>query len=160
MSSDSTELLDICGRIEKLTSELYYYFSKLYLDMPDLTRLWIKTAQEEENHMFQFQMAVRLSKSATFTTAISMVHAQQALDMITGVRERVRKNPPTWHNALKLAIELEERMSRFHTNSALIFDDETFNSLYQAMMQHDEDHIRALSGYLEAPTDQEALSLL
>jgi rubrerythrin len=155
MPPDGTELLDICGRIEKMTSELYYYFSEVYRDMPDLSRLWIQTAQEEENHMFQFQMAVRLSKSATFTTAVSTTHAQQALDMITGVQERVRKNPPTWYNALKLAIELEERMSRFHTDSALVFDDDTFNSLYQAMMKHDKDHVRALSRYLETPTDQE-----
>ncbi len=154
MSSDGTELLEICSRIEKMTSELYYYFSGLYRKMPGLTRLWIKTAQEEENHMLQFQMAIRLSKSATFTTTVSLAHAHQVFDMVTGIQERVRKNPPTWHNALKLAIELEERMSRFHTDTALIFDDDTFNSLYQAMMKHDEDHIRALSNYREAPTDQ------
>jgi len=122
--------------------------------MPDLSRLWIQTAQEEENHMFQFQMAVRLSKSAPFTTVVSMTHVQQALDTIIGLLERVRNNPPTWYNALKLAIELEERMSRFHTNSALVFDDDTFNSLYQAMMKHDQDHIEALSRYLEMPTDK------
>jgi rubrerythrin len=155
MPPEGSELLDICGRIEQKTSELYYYFAELYRDMPDLSRLWTKTAQEEENHMYQFQMAARLSKSASFTTMISTTQARQALDMVTGVRERVMKHPPTWFNALKLAIELEERVSRFHTNSALVFDEDTFNSLYHAMMQYDQDHVRALSSYLELPTDQE-----
>ncbi|HEY4743967.1 MAG TPA: hypothetical protein VIH45_04860 [Desulfuromonadaceae bacterium] len=155
MPPDVNELLDICSSIEQKTAELYFFFSELYREMPDLARLWRKTAQEEENHMRQFQMAVRLSKNSTFTAAVSPLHAQQALDMITGLLERLREHPPTWHNALKFAIELEDRLSRFHTATALVFDDSSFNALYQAMMKHDQDHVQALSRYLESPTDQE-----
>lgn len=155
MPPDVNELLDICSCIEQKAAELYFFFSEQYREMPGLARLWKKTAQEEENHMRQFQMAARLGKGATYTSAVSPVHARQALDMITGLLERVKAHPPTWYNALKFAIELEDRLSRFHTDTALVFDDDTFNKLCKAMMKHDQDHVQALSRYLESPTDQE-----
>lgn len=156
MPNTATKLLEICMNIEKETSELYFFFSDLFQELPDLSRLWRKTALEEENHMLQFQMAARLLKSCKFTTTINLTHAQKALDMITGLLEKSREHPPSWHNALMLAIELENRMSHFHTDTALVFKEESFNSLYHAMMKQDQDHVEALSRYLEMPTDQGA----
>ena len=153
----ANELLDICAQIEKKAAEVYFFFGELYRDMPDLAKLWIKTAQEEENHMQQFQLAARLGNNATFTATVSLTQAQQALEMITSLQERLKQNPPTWHTALKFAIELEDRIGRFHTSTALIFDDVAFNSLYKAMMKNDRDHVQSLSRYLANPTDQDTL---
>lgn len=155
MADDITGLLEICTTIESKTAELYFCFSDLYRERPDLSRLWRKTAQEEENHMLQFQLAIKLKKSCAFSAVVSLTQAQQALTMITGLLEKVRERTPTWRNALKFAIELESRLSLFHTNTALVFEEDSFNSLYRAMMKHDQDHVLALSRYLETPTDQE-----
>lgn len=155
MADDIAGLLDICMAIEEKTAELYFCFSDLYREMPDLARLWRKTAQEEENHMLQFQLAGKLQKSCAMTAMINPHQARQALAMITGLLEKVREHPPTWRNALKFAIELENRMSHFHTHTALVFEEDSFNALYQAMMKHDQDHVQALSRYLEMPTDQD-----
>jgi hypothetical protein len=156
MADDITGLLELCTNIEEKTAELYFCFSDLYREMPDLSRLMRKTAQEEENHMLQFQLAAKLKKSCNFTATVSLTQAQQAFNMIAGLLEKVRERPPTWRNALKFAIELENRMAQFHTNTALVFEDDSFNSLCEAMMRHDQDHVVALSRYLEMPTDQEA----
>jgi rubrerythrin len=155
MPSEANKFLDICIRIEKKISELYLFFSEQYREMPELSSLWRKTAHEEENHMLQFQMAARLSKCSKFSAVVSLDNAQQALAMVTGLQKRIMEHPPTWFNALKFAIELEDRMSQFHTHTALAFEDASFNSLYHAMMKHDQDHVQALKRYLEKPTDQE-----
>jgi uncharacterized NAD-dependent epimerase/dehydratase family protein len=105
--------------------------------------------------MLQFQLALKLEKRCNFTTVVSMKHAQQALNMLIGLLEKVGKHPPTWRNALKFAIELESKLSQFHTNTALLFDDDNFITMYHAMMKNDMDHVQALSRYLEMPTDQE-----
>lgn len=157
MPSEANKLLDICIRIEKKISELYYFFSDQYREMPHLSRLWRKTAHEEENHMLQFQMAARLSKCSKFNVVVSLENAQQALAMVTGVKKRIMEHPPTWYNALKFAIELEGRMSHLHTHTALAFEDASFDSLYHAMMKHDQDHVQALKRYLETPADKEVL---
>lgn len=155
MPSEANRLLDICIRIEKKISEIYFFFSEQYREMPDLSHLWRKTANEEENHMLQFQMAARLSKSSKFSAVVSLENAEQALAMVSGLQKRIMEHPPTWYNALKFAIELEDRISHLHTHTALAFEDASFNALYHAMMKHDKDHVQALKRYLEMPTDQE-----
>src|SRR5690242_17328129 len=137
MPSEANRLLDICIHIEKKISELYFFFSEQYGEMPNLARLWRKTAQEEENHMFQFQMAARMSKSLKFSAVVSLGDAEQALRMVSGLQKRIMEHPTTWYNALKFAIELEDRISHLHAHTALAFEDASFNSMYQAMMKHD-----------------------
>ena len=153
MASDSDELLTICTSIEHETAALYLYFCELYHDMPDLSRLLRKMVVEKENHVLQLQLAAKLEQSYEVNAINNLDYAQQLLNLVTGLQEKTKEYPPTWRNALKFAIELENKLSRFYAENALVFAEDSFNSLYMAMKNHDEDHVVVITQYLDAPSD-------
>lgn len=149
MALDSRELFESCALLEEKISQLYYLFAGLYADIPELAALWIKTAEEEENHMRQFELAVRLARSAALSHSIDPGVVGQALDMVTKVTDKVRQSPPSWQGALKLAVDLEEKLARFHMDSAAVYVDDSINNLFKSMMSCDEQHVQSLRNYLE-----------
>jgi rubrerythrin len=69
--------------------------------------------------------------------------------MITKVTDKVRQSPPSWQNALKLAMDLEEKLARFHMDSVAVYDDTSINNLFKSMMSCDEQHVQSLRSYLD-----------
>ena len=153
MKSDSDELLAICTAIEHETGALYLYFSELFLDMPEIARMLRKMMVEKENHVLQLQLAAKLEQRYEVDALKNIDQAQQLLNLVNGLQARVREYPPTWRNALKFAIELENKLSQFYADNALVFAEDSFNSVYMAMKSHDEDQVLAMTQYLDAPTD-------
>ena len=153
MPSDSDELLAICTSIEQKTAALYLYFCDLYREMPDLSRMLKKMIVEKENHILQLQLATKLEQNYEVKTLTNIDYAQQLLNLVTGLQEKVREYPPTWRNALKFSIELEKKMSVFYASNALVFEEESFNLLYMAMKNHDQDHVMAMTQYLKESND-------
>jgi hypothetical protein len=56
----SRTFLDVYMGIETLCADLYHFYSEVFEDIPEASRLWKKTALEEENHKRQFELALRL----------------------------------------------------------------------------------------------------
>jgi hypothetical protein len=148
MKSDSDALLSVCTAIEQETAALYSYFSELFHETPELARMLKKIMVEKENHVMQLQLAAKLEQRCEVDAHINIDMAQQLLNLVTGLQARVREFPPTWRNALKFAIELENKLSLFYADNALVFTEESFNSLYMAMKGHDEDQITVMTHYL------------
>lgn len=149
MALDIRDLFESCALLEEKVAQLYHLFAELYSDIPELTALWIKTAEEEENHMRQFELAGRLARSAALSHSIDPVVVGQALDMVTRVIDKVRQTPPSWQGSLKLAIDLEDKLGRFHMDSAAVYVDDSINNLFKSMMTCDEQHVQLLRNYLE-----------
>ena len=149
MAFDIRELFDSCALLEEKISELYFLFAELYADIPELAALWNKTAEEEENHMRQFELASRMARSAMLSRSIDPALVGQALDMVARVIDKVRQTPPSWQGALKLAIDMEEKLARFHMDSVAEYADDSINSLFRSMMSCDEQHVQSLRSYLE-----------
>lgn len=149
MALDTRELFESCALLEEKVSQLYYLFAGLYADIPELAALWNKTAEEEENHMRQFELAARIARSAPHSHSVDPALVGQALDMITRLTDKVRQTPPGWQGALKLAIDIEEKLARFHMDSVAVYDDDSINNLFKSMMSCDEQHVQSLRNYLE-----------
>ena len=112
-----------------------------------------KMIVEKENHVLQLQLATKLEQNYEVKTLTNIDYAQQLLNLVTGLQEKVREYPPTWRNALKFSIELEKKLSDFYASNALVFAEESFNLLYMAMKNHDQNHIMAMTHYLKESND-------
>ena len=68
-SADVEHLLEVCRRIEFTLASLYRFLSNLYGDIPDIAAVFLKTANEEENHALQFVHALKLPNVIEHPTA-------------------------------------------------------------------------------------------
>jgi hypothetical protein len=54
------QCLDACQEIEEIASKIYYFNADLFAHNDKISRLWRKTAIEEENHALQIVLAKRI----------------------------------------------------------------------------------------------------
>jgi rubrerythrin len=148
MAADIRELLDVCEQLETRVAALYHFFAELYADMPELAALWRKTASEEENHMLQFRLAYRLESIVSLQPLVEVAAVRQTLDRVTELLDKVRQTPPSWQSALRLAIEMEDKLVSLHATTAMSFAEASMNGLFKSMMAHDQQHVQALSNFL------------
>ena len=150
LSLEHLNFLDRCVGFELKLAELYHHFEAIFADDRSLSRLWKKTAREEENHAQQFNLAVRLQGVGMLrlTTDVSKAAANlQGLETFLG---KILEATPSREDALDLAIRLEEQLVLLHMSSIVLFEDQQLKKLFHAMMQHDQGHISTLRDYQAA----------
>jgi rubrerythrin len=139
---DIVRILEICGDIELHCAELYRYYAEIFLENPELSGMWTKTAQEEDNHASQFVLAIKLRRQGMIgSVAVDPYKAENTLRIIKSVYAGVRQNKPAVIDALRSAIKLEERLEEFHMTTVALFTDEAHKNLFNAMMQADQHHL-------------------
>lgn len=138
-------ILEICRDIEVCASELYYYYAEIYQDIPEISQLWKKTAQEEDNHAYQFELALKLCrKDIVQSVAVDIRTAQTILDKLKSLNATAKKIKPSIDDALNLAIRLEEKLSEYHLTSTVQFNDDAHKKLFDSMMKNDRGHVETL----------------
>lgn len=138
-------ILDLCEQIERCNGEIYMYFAKLFSDYPEMTRLWHKTALEEENHALQFSLAKKLRNLKVVEDApLDVTMTEKCLSYVKDVLDVCVSSSPSQIQALETAMKLEERLAEFHANSVAVFVDDSFRKLFTAMMKADRDHFEAI----------------
>src|SRR6185369_17555540 len=63
-------IFKMCSKIEAGFAELYHYYSELFSEDFDASALWKKVANEEENHLRQFEFADRIYRDADFKVLV------------------------------------------------------------------------------------------
>jgi rubrerythrin len=138
------DVLENCIQIERIVGQIYAIFMEQQASCPEYASLWEKTAQEEHNHEQQFLLAKRLACS-TKTDATNSPHpSDELLKKLAALRTRVAEIPLSPSESIRLAIDLEEKLSEFHMDQMHIFIDESTNTLFKSMMDNDNDHIEEL----------------
>jgi rubrerythrin len=137
--------LDQCIQIESLCAELYHYYSDLFRDNEEVSRLWKKTALEEENHQKQFELAYRLREECEFEVKGNIERVKHIHQKFIRLLEHVRQNPPDIVTALQKAIEMEESIADLHMESAVRSRDAHIHDMFQAMRKFDQGHMEALN---------------
>jgi len=137
-------VLQTCQNIELSSAELYELFSQLYRDRSTLSRLWTKTALEEHNHAQQFELAWKMKYEPLASVQVDPWKAENALKIVQGILDNVRRTPPTPLDALRSAIKLEQKLAEFHLGYLATFTDEATASLFKAIMAADREHVAAL----------------
>ncbi len=142
-------LLEKCRTIELLNKELYDRFAETYFDNPEAVYLWRKTASEEENHAEQFSLALKLKKGLLLENSLSIEKADKLIENLNAVIIRVIETPFSLLDALEFAIKIENYLTNFHLSCIATFKDKSFEMLFKAMMNSDQQHIAAIEAFYE-----------
>lgn len=137
-------VLLICAEIENECAGIYWYFSGLFGHDERIAALWHKTAREEENHCSQFKLAQRLQGAGMSSVNMDADKAAHILGRLKSINESVRNSPPSLHDALRLAIDMEERLSEFHASELIEYSDEKLCELFVIMKECDREHTELL----------------
>lgn len=79
------------------------------------------------------------------TDATNSSHSSgELVKKLATLKARVTEIPLSPSESIRLAIDLEERLSTFHMDQMHIFSDESTNRLFKAMMKSDNEHVVAL----------------
>jgi rubrerythrin len=147
-SGSIDHLIDSCRRIEGTLASLYAYFEELHRGTPEVAAVWRKTALEEENHAHQFELASKLPK-AIAEAKVDVLAADQLLEQIQGLDARLRKLAPPPVEALRIVIDVEQSLAKYHMHTIGIFSDPKVQKMFEAMMAADRRHAETLLETLE-----------
>jgi rubrerythrin len=138
--------LELCRDIELYNAELYRYYAEIFqCSDPELSAMWQKTADEEDNHANQFVLAIKLRKqNLILHVGIDSFRATTTLNFVKSIFDGVRKNKPSAVDALRSAIKLEMQLEGLHMDSIAFFNDETHRKLFEAMMKADNAHLERI----------------
>jgi rubrerythrin len=140
--------LEVCMGIENLCAELYHYYSKIYEDIPEASKLWKKTALEEENHQKQFELALRLLNETAFEVPKNNMHRAYFIQYkLLKLTNQIKSSKPELLTAFTKAIEMEEKLADLHISTSLRFEDESMQNLFKALSEADRDHVADLKHY-------------
>lgn len=142
-------LLEKCRKIEMYCAELYQYFTGLFSDNEQAAALFSKTALEEEGHAEQFTFALKLKKQLPCMVVADIKRVDSIVSQLQEVISRVKVSPPTLVSALTSSIKLEKHLYEFHVHMVVMFENQQNMKMFQAMMNHDQDHIGSLQAYLD-----------
>lgn len=138
------QILELCRQIETKCSELYRFFAKVHESNPELKKLWLKTADEEDNHALQFQTALRMLNDLVEKLRVDGQRVQSALEFIQKVLDEAKTAAPSPKKALEQAIQLEETLADLHMHQAGEFKNEADQQMFKAMMAADRQHLELL----------------
>ncbi|MDD2310319.1 MAG: hypothetical protein PHH91_12130 [Desulfuromonadaceae bacterium] len=142
-------ILEKCREIELLSRDLYTCFAGTYVDSAEAIRLWHKTAREEQNHADQFTLALKLRKGLQLHAEISQEKADDIIQKLQGTIAKVTLTPLPLMMALRFAVRLEHLLTELHLSCIAEFSDPSFQSLFNAMMSSDQEHVASLEAFLK-----------
>lgn len=142
-------ILDKCASIESRCADLYRHFAGLHPEHPELGKLWLKTALEEDNHALQFRMLSRMKGEGISGLTTDVAKVNEVLEKLEGLFEQVRSARLSAADALRVGIKLENFLSEFHSTSVVITGDREMAHLLNAMMSIDLDHVARLEKALD-----------
>lgn len=140
----SLNLLELCADIEIKFAELYRFFAELFIENPEISALWNKTANEEDNHAEQFKLAVRLRGAGMETVKVDPSKITYIIEKLNTFLPKFKESNPTLAQALMFAIQLEEKLSDYHMSILVDFADNDLAKLFKAMANNDIGHIDML----------------
>ena len=144
---DQLLFFDVCSKIEGLCAELYHYYSELFLENEEASRLWKKTALDEENHQKMIELANRLRKDCEFELIADIEKPYRVYNKLSAFVAHVRQFPPAIVPAFKNAIEMEEALYDLHIESSVKFKEPQLKVMFNAF-GGDLQHIMALRNFL------------
>lgn len=145
-------LLEKCREIELKCRDLYSCFADIYSDDMDIVRLWRKTAMEEQNHADQFTLALKLKRGLNCLVSVDQAKVESIIAQLAIVFEKIQTAPPRLEDALLASIKLENYLAEFHLACVVIFEDDSYRKMFNAMMASDQEHIASLQAAYDKMT--------
>ena len=137
--------LTICGKIELTMAAIYKHWSRESDHDPELKALWNRMMNEEEEHYQQVELLRRLNRGNDIGRKILtdgqierfLMYAEECLRQVLG-------KVTSEHDALLLAIHLEDTFMEFHASEIFRCEDEQVGSMFRVLSKNDEEHLEIL----------------
>ena len=140
--------LDVCMGIEGLCADLYHHYSKIFEDIPEASRLWKKTALEEEHHLKQFELVLRLMNDTEFEVPKDNLKRVYSIQYkLQKHLEHIKTNRPELMTAVSKSVEMEEILADLHVHTSLNFRDDSMQDLFKALSEADNEHVADMQRY-------------
>jgi rubrerythrin len=152
LNIESLSLLELCANIEMKCAEVYRYFAEFFADVPELSALWRKTANEEDDHAEQFKLAGRLWGAGMQNIKADHLKIQLIIEKLNVLLPSLKKSNPTPKQALMFAIQMEEKLAEYHMSTLIDFADTNVLNLFKTMAKNDVGHIEMLQNALKEIT--------
>ncbi len=143
-------MLTACRSLELSMAGFYEQLATLHDHDHVMARLWKKTAREEMNHAAQFSLLLDTMNDTVAAALVAPSVVDRTRQSIENTIEEYRLHPPSPHEALVAAIDLEEAMADLHADQILVFANPRCKRLLAAMMAADRGHVAALRAALTA----------
>lgn len=143
--SGTKDVLEVCKAVKLACARLYHHFADLFKADRDNLLLWLNTAMEEENHARLFALVDKLRHDDVIE-AIRIDPAEAALTLkhVRSLTRKVKRNPPSMVEALRLAIELQARLDGLMVDNVITFAHDSFDKLFLPITNPENKHIEAL----------------
>jgi len=139
------DVLEVCKGVELACAKLYHYFADLFKNDRESLLLWLNAAMEEENHARLFALVDKLRHDDIIEPIqIDLAEAEVTLQQVRSLVRKVKKNPPSMEEALRLAMELKANLDAFMMENVITFSHKSFEKLFQPITNSDNKHLEAL----------------
>jgi hypothetical protein len=144
LQAGSSDVMDVCEKVKLSCAELYRYFAYLARDNRELFLLWLKFAMEEENHARLFALVGKIRRTNIEFIQFESAEADVALIFVNAVLEKVKKNPPSKEDALKIAMEMKRKLDGFMSENVIRFANESCEKSFLAITTANSSYLESL----------------
>ncbi len=142
------QFFTICISIEKTIGAIYRQFAGSLTCDNQLKEIWMKMAQDEDQHALDLNFAARLAKDDGFTPkAHIMAKVERMHQFVLESLTKAKAGHFTPKAAVELSLKLENEFLAIHITSSVDFESDSMRRMFAAMVRGDEEHCRAIREY-------------
>jgi len=137
--------INICIRIEETVGRIYRHMAASEFLTADVRQTLQTLAEEEEEHAGQLRFALRFPEDSVVKSLPEMLtQAQQLLDQVQRILQKIEATEVDDRQALSIGIELEKKFCQAHIANSFQFTDKSLKEMFAAMAKGDELHCQRL----------------
>ena len=142
------QFFKICISIEKTIGTIYRQLSETVPCDRELQSIWLKMADEEDQHALDLSFAARLTADDGFLPKPHiMTKVERMHQFVNQALVKAKAGEFTAKTAVDLSLKLENEFLAIHIYAAVDFKDESMRRMFAAMVRGDEEHCQAIRNY-------------
>jgi len=143
------KLLNKCAWIEEVTAWIYHEFARNKKCDPTLAKIWFKMARDEEAHVQQLLLAIRLLNGNIGKKNNHMSDIiDELLALAKGLLEKAKNEDYEIAEMLKDAVFMESSFLNLHAVHAINFEDPSLLATFNQLARADDLHVKGLNEYI------------
>jgi rubrerythrin len=139
-----------CKKIEELASKIYQHLADDETYANEVRKVFQKLSDDERAHARHIDLVLQGNKKEV--EASQMIAWEKISDAVTLAESfflKVEREKLSEENALRLAVDMEQRFVKVHVQNALHFHNQKLAELFNQLGSEDEAHLNTLKKCLQ-----------